>query len=583
MLEKKVDFETALARLREFEWTFTATLKGKEVSRSPETFYATVYGAYLCSENNLGSAEALEGYLEDMGDERRYLFIKDKTKNNFSIPVEFCTIGKYSKEDYLLYFRYFSELAEEIYGFYGVEKASFNGTPDSISKLACSVLDIKKKDSLSDLGCGIGNFLCVASDQKEKAVLFGLDINTDAVDMASIRAEVLGIDVKIEQGNLFDLDINIKYSKIFSNFPFGSTIRNVPVNSYYFEELSFEIPDLRKGMLSEWAYVAKIVKHIKEGGKAVVVMTNGSSWNALGKNIRRFFVEAGYIEAVIALPSRMFPYIQAPTDMLILSHENSGIRMVDASEICIKGRRQTTFSDENIKEIVSLLKKDSDKSKHVNKEILYENDFVINPSRYTDAPIEMDDGVKFGSVIKRITRGAQLNASQLDKLVTEKNTGLKYLMLSDIRDGIISEDLKNLSEVESRLEKYFIPDGALLLSKNGAPFKVAVAEIKEGEKILGNGNLFIIELDRDRVNPYYLKAFFHSEIGSTLLKKISVGSTLPNISAESLKNLSIPLPSMKKQNKIAEMYQAKVDEVKVLQRRLNKAQEELRGIFGEVD
>ena len=40
---------------------------------------------------------------------------------------------------------------------------------------------------------------------------------------------------------------------------------------------------------------------------------------------------------------------------------------------------------------------------------------------------------------------------------------------------------------------------------------------------------------------------------------------------------------MKKQNKIAEMYQAKVDEVKVLQRRLNKAQEELRGIFGEVD
>ena len=85
MLEKKVDFEAALTRLREFEWTFTATLKGKEVPRSPEAFFATVYGAYLCSENSLGSAEAFEGYLDNMDDERRYLFIKDKTKNNFSI------------------------------------------------------------------------------------------------------------------------------------------------------------------------------------------------------------------------------------------------------------------------------------------------------------------------------------------------------------------------------------------------------------------------------------------------------------------------------------------------------------------
>ena len=583
MLEKKIDFETALIRLREFEATFNVISKGKEVSKSPETFFATVYGAYLCSEHNLGSAEALEGYLDNMDEERRYLFIKEKTTNNFSLPVEFCTLGKYSKEDYLMYFRYFSEFAEEIYGFYGADRVSISGTPESISKLACSVLKIKTDDSLSDFGCGIGNFLCVASDQKEKAMFFGLDINTDAVDMASIRAEVLGLDVKIEQGNIFDLDTDIKYSKIFSNFPFGMSVRNMPFNSVYFEELSYELPDLRKGMQSEWAFVAKIVKHIKEDGKAAVVMTNGSSWNSLGKNIRRFFVECGYIEAVIALPSRMFPYLQAPTDMLILSHENSSIRMVDASEICIKGRRQNTFSNENIKEIVSLLNKDSDKSKSVNKAILYENDFVINPSRYTDAPIEMDDGVKFGSVIKHITRGAQLNASQLDLIVTEKNTGIKYLMLSDIRDGIISDDLKNLSEIGPRLNKYIIPDGALLLSKNGAPFKVAVAEIKKGEKILGNGNLFIIELYRDKVNPYYLKAFFHSEIGSMSLKKISVGSTLPNISAEALKNLSIPLPSMEKQNKIAEMYQAKVDEVKVLQRRLNKAQEELRGIFGEVD
>ena len=62
---------------------------------------------------------------------------------------------------------------------------------------------------------------------------------------------------------------------------------------------------------------------------------------------------------------------------------------------------------------------------------------------------------------------------------------------------------------------------------------MAVAEVKKGMKMLGNGNLFIIELDNEKINPYFIKAFFDSEAGTAALNSIVVGATIPNISAES--------------------------------------------------
>jgi type I restriction enzyme M protein len=225
---------------------------------------------------------------------------------------------------------------------------------------------------------------------------------------------------------------------------------------------------------------------------------------------------------------------------------------------------------------------DGDEAITVDLKTLQNNEFVLNPSRYLEKTIEIEDGVELGSLMKRITRGAPLRASELDEMVSDEPTDTQYLMLANIQNGMISEDLPYLKELDAKLDKYCIGNRNLLLSKNGAPFKVAVAEVEEGRKILGNGNLFIIELDEEKVNPYFIKAFFDSEVGAAVLKSIVVGATIPNISAESLKKLIVPLPSMEKQNEIANLYQAKQDEIKVLQLKIQKAQNDLRGIFEAV-
>lgn len=239
------------------------------------------------------------------------------------------------------------------------------------------------------------------------------------------------------------------------------------------------------------------------------------------------------------------------------------------------------MSSEDINEIILSYSEDTRISRNVSIEELAENDFALSPIRYFTEDVVVENGVPFSSVIKTITRGAPCTAAELDKIDSQEPTSMQYLMLANIKDGIIDEDLPYLKKIEKRYEKYCLNDKCLLLSKNGYPFKVAVARVKSGKKILANGNLYIIELDGERMNPYYLKAFFESEQGIAALKGISVGAALPNIGIEQLKNLMIPMISLEQQNKFADRYLAILDEIAVLNLKIAQAKTSLKNILDE--
>lgn len=68
-------------------------------------------------------------------------------------------------------------------------------------------------------------------------------------------------------------------------------------------------------------------------------------------------------------------------------------------------------------------------------------------------------------MIVNITRGAQIKASELDELVSYEPTDFQYLMLANIQDGIISDDLPYLKELDKKQEKYCIKNNSLVISK----------------------------------------------------------------------------------------------------------------------
>lgn len=465
------------------------------------------------------------------------------------------------------------------------ERTDGFATPECLIDLAQRLLGCQSGEQVADIGCGTGTFIINTQMKVSDAEFVGYEINSSRYCISVIRTELLGENITIRLQDVFDLvddsEEMPKFDKIFSNYPFGMRLRNLGSSGKYLNKLENRYPDISKSTSSDWVFNALLCDILKEGGKAVGIMTNGSTWNSVDLAMRKHFVETGLVECVISMPAKMFVGTNIPTSMIVLSHGNQSIRLVDASEIYQQGRRQNEFSADDIEKILAATQTDGENSKLISLNKLQENEYSLNLSRYRDNDVQYENGVRLDSVIRNITRGASCTASQLDEMVSEKKTNMQFLMLSNIQNGIIDDKLPYLKEIEERHEKYCVKNNNLILSKNGAPFKVAVATVQEGQKVLANGNLYVIELDETKVNPYYLKAFLESEQGVAALKRITVGTTIPSIGVDKLKNLMIPLPSLEEQNRIAARYLAVLDEISVLKLKLEKAFNRLNQVFDE--
>ncbi|MGB4093567.1 MAG: N-6 DNA methylase [Ruminococcus flavefaciens] len=449
-----------------------------------------------------------------------------------------------------------------------------NTTTISIVDLAERILDVKPNDKVADLCCGYGSFIVRSFINESNATYTGIEFNISAKAVAEMRSDILGSDITILTNDVMTYEAESKFDKIFSDPPYGVTTFNVEnASNRPLQFLNQAIPGLSRRYSSNLLFATAVLNNLSENGKAVVCVTPNAAFGTGDVEVRRFFVEHGFLESVIALPANMIEGTAIPILLLVLSYGNSKVSFVDASEVVTAGRRKNTLSDVNISTIIDAIAKDSEISKVISNKQILENKYELHPSRYLTKLPEIINGTQFGSVIKNIGRGAQIKADELDKLVTDQDTGIHYIMLTDIQDGIVNEELPYLKELPVQYEKYCVgKEGAFIMSKAGPVFKAAYIQ-SENEKILVNGNMYIIKLD-DQINPIFLKAFIESEEGQTQLRNLCVGTTLLTISANSVKDVIIPLPDMDTQNVIAEKYSATLDEIKDLKEKLRKANEE---------
>lgn len=464
------------------------------------------------------------------------------------------------------------------------EGSNLYTTPSCVAELAAVLLNVRSGEHFGDFCCGTGSVSFEIKEIAPEAIITGYDSSKDIIAVAKTHNAAAGSSIAFHQRDVFELvEDNGRplFDKIFANYPFGMRMRDLGAGKTYLELLSKRIPAFSRATSSDWLYNMLMVDLLAERGKAVGIMTNGSTWNMIDTPIRKFFVENGLIECVIALPGRLFYGTNVQTSLIVMSRGNIGVRLVDATDWAQMGRRENTLSEEDIAQIVAATKEDGEKSRLLSVEELRENNYVLNIKRYLSGNISIENGVEFGELITKIGRGLQLNARELDELTSVAPTNLQYLSLSNIQNGIIEKTLPYLENANPRFERYLLKNHCLILSKSGFPYRVAVAETEEDQNILVSGNLYIIELDTEKVNPYYLAAYLSSDEGGAALKAISVGAVLLNIGVEQLKKMMIPLPPLEKQNKIAEEYLAARDEIALLQMKLEKAKSRLTHVFEE--
>ncbi|MBR2482427.1 MAG: N-6 DNA methylase [Alphaproteobacteria bacterium] len=457
-----------------------------------------------------------------------------------------------------------------------------SATPSVVKKIALGILDIQSGDKVMDLGCGGGGFMSKMFDLNKLArytegkyadvftggKYYGYEISVEEQEVAVLRANLLG--VHNIGGNFTNVDSDYsdgicdtnKFDKIFANYPLG--LKYLPKGLE------------AKGKSSDWAFNNWICNHLSKGGKAVAIMSNGSVWNTADMAIRKEFIEKGLVEAVIALPEGLFSDTNIATTMIVFSHGNKSVKMVEKIDYNIM-----SMLDGYEKKILTGLKSDTEYSKTVSLSELRDNDYVLNYNRYITPTFKFKDCKKLGDFINSIRRGVSC------KEVPPETYPVLSLSLSNIKNGLIDEDLPSVFYPENAVKSdMYLKENDLIISKSGEPYKIAVFSEPQPkpwgrEPVVPSGNMYVIELDTNRINPYYVKVFLESQQGKALLNSRSNQATIINISRKELENLDIPVPPLDVQNKIAEAYLARADEYKVCQAKLEDVTNRMNSVFDD--
>ena len=532
--------------------------------------YSTIlaYILYRASKDNIKDVDSIELFESSCDVDSSIKIELDYYCHDIWPVLDRLKIYGFDEDNLLAYLLFNNDLEDSL------REAS---TPRGILKLAAKILDVQENESVLELCSGKGNFFVELALLRENIKYTGIELSMANNFIANIRASVLERDISLFLSDAMTYKAKNQADKLFANYPF---LINVPDMENIVKDMEM-LPDNIKRASSDWIFNLKLVEQMKSGGKAVAVMTNGTTWNSTDKKIREYFVKSGFIEATILLPPKLFPGMSVATTLVIFSHGNTNIKMIDAGDNFTKEGRRNVLSDNDISDILDLLQKDGKNSITISIKEIEENDYIINASRYLEKAPEIKDGVAIANIVKSITRGAQLRASDLDENKSNEPTNYRYIMLSNINDGdIYFTDNQYLRDIQPNLKKFCIRNNSIILTKTGSPdFKSAVVQVVEGMEILATGNMFILEIDETKANPYYVQALFDSELGRALFKSIYVGSAIPTIPLEKLRKLEIPLPSLEEQNIIGEKYKEELGRIADLKEKLSTSREKLKQIY----
>jgi type I restriction enzyme M protein len=465
---------------------------------------------------------------------------------------------------------------------YSPSRSKDPGMPPSIQKLVMDLLHIENDNYVADLHCGDGAFLIEVAEADTSVRMYGNSTNPLRACLAEVRMNLVGAEHLIECRNDLLGGHLRTFDRVFDAPPLGMRVAYLAKDATpYLKPLLDGTDPMGRPSSADWLYCRLAYDSLADGGTAVVIVANGATFNGGDIQTRRYFVENGMVRAAIALPERLLTVTTIPLTVLVLGRNDGPIRVVDATDLATPGRRTNTLPDDAISKIETRLSQDGDMSRLASREELAARDYSLYAPRYLYKTPDLVNPISLGDLAVSMERGVFIRASELDDLTTPEDTGFHFLTIADISDGTISDDLPHLKSVEPSTEKQWLRSGDLILSKNGAPFKVAVADVPDGRTILVSGNLYIIRLDTDRVDPYFVAAFLASEDGKRSLECMVVGTTIPNLPLRNLRNVQVPVPDMETQHRVAARYRADLDQIAVLKIRLNSARAALSASYDE--
>ena len=534
----------------------------------------------------------------------KYIIFEEDNGGDF-IPYVNPLINKFGKDELLAFVLFSSNYLD-----YNDKKVIFEGS----TKLYLNLLDIKNNDKIliledKDLD---SSFLIESSFKNSNITIYSnkkssdIDISLIPEVYNNIELELLTdergrpksnfeyLKARVEQKEKLDKillapSLTFEYSKNDEE-----KYRNMIQNDFNFQNEILEKTSL------EWLFNLLTINHLKDDGRALSVVKINTLSNPKNKNIRKYFIENGYIESIILLPENILIGSSVSLALIVFSKGNKKIRFVDASNFYTKERRKKgdrlnptkkILEENNIRDIFKFLNSDDNSEISISKGIkeFSENDYNLDVIENIEVIPEFENSKKIKElidkkIIKDIIRGSQISLDELKDLRSYEETPYIYLTLSNINDGFIEyENIEDyLKKIPEKQEKFCIKNNVFLISKIGnPPYKFVVAQIPENRKIIASGNFAIIEVNEKKLNPWYLAAFFMTDIGVKVLKKAYIGVNFSSLSIKKLEEIAIPVPSIEEQNRIAQRYIDAITEIKNMKKDLKDKIQAVKEVFFE--
>jgi type I restriction enzyme M protein len=223
-----------------------------------------------------------------------------------------------------------------------IAEAGTNGqfrTPRHIIRMMVEMTQPKKDDTICDPSCGTAGFLVAASqfihekhedwfieeqfrEHYNKNMFNGIEIDPSMMRISAMNLQLHGMENPTLIGNsaLSESNgISSQYSLILANPPFKGALD--------YDEVESSLLNVTKTKKTELLFLALILRMLKLGGRAAVIVPDGVLFGSSGahKSIRKELVENQQLQAVISMPSGVFkPYAGVSTAILFFTKTNSG-------------------------------------------------------------------------------------------------------------------------------------------------------------------------------------------------------------------------------------------------------------------
>ena len=312
-------------------------------------------------------------------------------------------------------------------------------TPQEVGELLARIVIMDKTsvNKVYDPCCGSGGLLLkfakILGKENIKIGFFGQEINLTTYNLARINMFLHNINYNYFNIALGDTLIHPKH---WDDEPFDAIVSNPPYSIHWAgKENPLLINDERfapAGVLApaskaDLAFTMHMLSWLSPKGTAAIVEFPGVLYRGgAEQKIRKYMIDNNFVDTVIQLPPDLFFGTSIATCILVLKKNktDNNILFVDASEEFVRNTNKNKLSDENINNIVNLLKERKtveNKAYIATYEEIKENDYNISVNSYlkTNANEEKIDIEEVNKKLAEIVPRQQQIRKELEDIIKE--------------------------------------------------------------------------------------------------------------------------------------------------------------------